>query len=39
MGDRQSANGVWMERPAGKRRLGKPMRGWDDNIKIDLPKV
>jgi hypothetical protein len=24
--------------PEGKRPLGKPKRGWEDNIKIDLRK-
>jgi hypothetical protein len=39
MGDRQGANEVLMERPAGKRQLGRPRRGWDDNIKIDRQQV
>ena len=24
--------------PPGKRRLGRPIRRWDDNIRIDLKK-
>jgi hypothetical protein len=28
---------VW--RPVGKRRLGRPRRKWEDNIKIDLQEV
>jgi len=23
----------------GKRPIGRPSRGWEDNIKMDLPKV
>jgi hypothetical protein len=26
-------------KPEGRRRLGKPRRRWEDNIKIDLRKV
>jgi hypothetical protein len=25
--------------PEGKRPLGRPRRRWEDNIKMDLPKV
>jgi hypothetical protein len=25
--------------PAGKRRLGRPRRTWEDNIKIDLKEI
>ena len=25
--------------PEGKRPLGRPRRGWEDNIKMDLRKV
>ena len=28
---------VW--KPDGKRLLGRPMRRWEDNIKIDLQRV
>ena len=28
-----------MGKPEGRRRLGKPRRRWEDNIKIDLRKV
>jgi len=28
---------VW--KPGGKRRLGRPRRRWEDNIKIDLQEV
>jgi len=26
-------------KPVGKRRLGRPRRRWDDNIKTDLEEV
>jgi hypothetical protein len=26
-------------KPEGKRPLGRPRRGWDDNIKMDLQEV
>jgi hypothetical protein len=26
-------------RPGGKRKLGRPRRRWDDNIKMDLQEV
>ena len=28
-----------MGKPEGKRPLGRPRRGWEDNIKIDLQEV
>ena len=28
-----------MGKPEGKRPLGRPRHGWEDNIKIDLQKV
>ena len=28
-----------MERPEGKRPLGRPKRGWEDNINVDLQEV
>ena len=28
-----------MGKPEGKRPLGRPMRRWEDNIKIDLQEV
>jgi hypothetical protein len=28
---------VWM--PEGKRPLGRPRRGWEDNIKMDLREI
>jgi hypothetical protein len=34
--------GEWclqVERPEGKRPLGRPRRRWEDNIKIDLREI
>ena len=28
-----------MGKPVGKRPLGRPRRGWEDNIKMDLREV
>jgi hypothetical protein len=28
-----------VENPEGKRPLGRPMRTWEDNIKIDTKEV
>jgi len=36
MGERRGMYSVLVEKPEGKRRLGKPRRSWDDNIKMDL---
>ena len=30
---------VLVEKPEGKRPLGRPRRRWDDNIKMDLKEV
>jgi len=30
---------VMLEKPEGKRPLGRPSRRWEDNIKIDLQEV
>jgi len=30
---------VLVGRPEGKRPLGRPSRGWEDNIKLSLQKV
>jgi hypothetical protein len=28
-----------IEKPEGERPLGRPWRGWEDNIKIDFQEV
>ena len=30
---------VLVRKPEGKRPLGRPRRGWEDNIKMDLQEV
>jgi hypothetical protein len=36
MGRGEVFTGVLIERPEGKRPLGRPRRKWEDNIKMDL---
>jgi hypothetical protein len=31
--------GLLVGKPEGKRTLGRPRRGWEDNIKMDLQEV
>ena len=38
MGDR-IIDRVLVEKPDGRRPLGRPRRGWEDNIKMDLREV
>jgi hypothetical protein len=35
-GEKRNTYRVLAEKPEGKRSLGRPRRGWVDNIKIDL---
>jgi len=30
---------VFVEKPEGRRPLGRPRRKWEDNIKMDLQEV
>jgi len=39
MGERRDANRVLVGKPEGKRALGRPMRRWEDNIKMDIQEV
>ena len=39
MGEDRGVHRVLVEKPQGKRPLGRPRRGWEDNIKIDLQEV
>jgi hypothetical protein len=36
MGDRRGAYRVSVGRPEGRRPLGRPRGGWEDNIKISF---
>jgi len=38
-GERRGVYRVLVGKPEGKRLLGKPIRRWEDNIKMDLQKV
>jgi len=38
-GERSGIYRVLMGKPEGKRPLGRPRRGWEDNIKMDLQEV
>jgi hypothetical protein len=39
MGDRKVSNRGLVVKPKGKRPLGRPMRRWEDNIKLNLQGV
>jgi len=38
-GERRGIYSVLMEKPEGKRPLGRPRRKWEDNVKIDFQKM
>jgi len=39
MGEKSGAYRVLVGKSKGKRTLGRPRRGWEDNIKMDLQEV
>jgi hypothetical protein len=39
MGERRGVYLVLVEKPEVMRPSGKPRRGWEDNIKMDLQEV
>jgi len=39
MGERRGVFRVLVEKPEGKRQLGRPRHTWDDNIKMHLQEV
>jgi hypothetical protein len=39
MGEKRGAYRILVERPEGKRPLGRPRRRWEYNIKTDLQEV
>jgi hypothetical protein len=39
MGAMRNAYRILVEKPEGKRPLGRPRRRWVDNIKIDLREI
>jgi len=38
MGERRGVYRVLVGKPERKRQLGRPRRGWEDNIKMDFRK-
>jgi hypothetical protein len=39
MGEDRGVHRVLVGKPEGKRSLGRPIRRWEDNIKMDLQDV
>jgi len=39
VGEDRGVHRVLVEKPEGKRPLGRPRRRWEDNIKMDLQEV
>jgi hypothetical protein len=39
MGEDRGVYRVLVEKPEGKRPLGRPRHRWEDNIKLDLQEV
>jgi hypothetical protein len=39
LGERRGAYRASVEKPEGRRPLGRPRRRWEDNIKMDLREV
>ena len=37
--EKKGAHRVLVGKPEGKRPLGRPRRGWEDNIMLDLQEV
>jgi hypothetical protein len=34
--EKNNAYRIWVENPKGKGQIGRPSRGWQDNIKMNL---
>jgi hypothetical protein len=39
MGERRDAYRALVEKPEGRRPLGRPRSRWEDNIKMDLREI
>jgi hypothetical protein len=39
MGEMRSTCKILVRKREGKRPLGRPRRGWEDNIRIDLREI
>jgi hypothetical protein len=38
-GEKRSAYRILVEKPEGKRPLGRPRSRWEDNIRLDLREI
>jgi hypothetical protein len=38
-GEKRNAYRILVGKPEGKRSLGRPIRRWEDNIKMDLREI
>jgi hypothetical protein len=39
MGEGRGVHRVLVEKPEGKKPLGRPRRRWEDNVRMDLQEV
>ena len=39
MEDKKTICGILVNRPKEKKKLGRPKRGWQGNIKMDIKQV
>ena len=39
MEESRSAFKILTDKPTGKRSLGRPLRRWEDNIRMDLEEI
>jgi hypothetical protein len=39
MGEKRGVYRILVEKPEGKKPLGRPRRRWENNVKIDLQEV
>jgi hypothetical protein len=39
MGEKRNAYRIFVGKPEGKRRMGRPRHRWVDNIKMDLTEI
>jgi hypothetical protein len=39
VGEDRKVYRVWVEKPEGKRKLGRPRRRWEDDIRLDLKEI